>query len=433
MKSPRLFESNIIQSQSQLQSPSSKNKIKNISKEILKNNYNIKSVSTREDRMWNSNLSSSNKSPMLFKDNVNVSPGYGLWCQNIHDHQKFEKFPNKLILSTGVLGGDIESVNSIDKKLIDQLREQVSDLVTKLQSALTKYYDADFRAKRAEETKHEFSDLADMKIKENLEMSKTIKDLQEELVDYSCALSNSKNEIARLQIDLEDEKSKYKSLKLEIENLNAEKNTKIDQLARDNRILIEKIQDLNNPAENQAETIKRNSVAVGRRSGVSLEDNLKKFLSKVEKEEEEKLENPDIPTPVTAKGTFYNNKVLKFQLEIVDLKKKLSEDETQISKLLQIIKSKNEKINLFKNNFENLATLFEENNKDLKWNQQVVHKKNSMIQFLKEKIQQKDDEGKKLLNDIKSLQKNKKVLTFEAGVEVSSEEIFPVKSSILFD
>jgi chromosome segregation ATPase len=429
MKSPTLLENNIVP----YKSPSPKNQIKNISKEILKNNYKLKNISIREDRVWNSNISSSNKSPMLFKDNVNVSPGYGLWCQNLNDYDKVQNFPNKLILSTGVIGSDIESVSSIDKKLIEQLRDQVNDLISKLQSALTKYYDSDFRAKRAEETKHEISDLADKKIKENLELSNTIKNLQEELTDYSCALSNSKNEIARLKKDLDDEKLNYRNLQIELERIISEKNSKIDQLSRDNRILIEKIQNLTTTAENQSDTIKKTSVAVGRRSGVSLENDLKKFLSKVEKEEEDRRENPDIPTPVSAKNSVYNDKVLKFQLEIVDLKKKLSEDESQISKLLQIIKSKNEKINIFKNNFENLASLFEENNKDLRWNQKVVNKKNSMIQFLKEKIQQKDDEGKKLLNDIKSLQKNKKIITFEAGVEVSSEEIFPVKSSILFD
>lgn len=47
-------------------------------------------------------------------------------------------------------------IREVDLKMIEMLKFQNEDLTNKLQTALTKYYEAEYRAKRAEENRETF-------------------------------------------------------------------------------------------------------------------------------------------------------------------------------------------------------------------------------------------------------------------------------------
>jgi hypothetical protein len=386
---------------------SPKSHMKNIGKEIVNTKF-IKNVNYTNVNNINNIIQSSphqNKSPILVKDKINFSPGYGLWCIPVEE-KKYQSPIEEIVCQTatatvtgiGLHPTKYEEINqkelvaNIDKKIIEQLKSQISDLINKLEMALGKFYDADFKATRAEELRMEYLLVTNQKIKEHKEINVYAKSLEDDVAHLNEALSNSKREVSRLMSELKNERIRYEMILKSLEGLKKEYKENQERLEKDILMLREhiKIRDtkfseifenpnLNNNANNSnVSNILNNFINIG----------TKNLKNKTEIEKSKK--NVINSSCNENSNTNVSENILKCQLEIVDLKKKISDDEIQKSKLLEIIKQKKEKIRVFKSDFSKLVLLFDESSKEVKWNQDIVNQKNSMIKVLKDNLKKKE-------------------------------------------
>lgn len=379
--------------------------------------------------------------PVLIKDKVNNSPGFGLWChssENELDHNNYSLTNKNELFSI-----QDPSILNLDKKIIDQLREQNSDLITKLQKALGKYYDAEFRAKRAEELSKDYLEVTELKVREHAEMSNNIQGYEDQIFSLTEALSNARKEITRLGQEILSEQSKAERSKIFYEGLIKEKEIKEEQLSREVMSLMDQIHEINSKKEenltnkyllNTGEDSvrgKRTSVIIPssttnhehrHTSSNNLINQINISQHNINQQDNNIYHSRDLnfkPIPI-------NEQTLKYQLEIVDLKKKVSDEETSKGKLLEIIKKNKEKIKLYKNDLSKLIVLFEECSKEVKWKEDLLSQKNSMIKILKDKMKKQDDESQRLLKSLHKLKIRKS--TNEFGVEVNSDELYMVKA-----
>jgi hypothetical protein len=382
--------------------------------------------------------------PVLIKDKVNNSPGFGLWCHSSENELDRNKFNSANSPKNNLLSIEEPTIMNLDKKIIDQLREQNADLITKLQSALSKYYDAEFRAKRAEELSKDYLEVTELKVKEHREMSNNIQGFEDQIMSLTEALGNARKEITRLTQDIKSEQSNAERSKIFYESVIKEKELKEEQLSREVMNLMNQIQEINSKQqENFTNTNIANMIedsARGKRTSMIVtggnvnpehhrhisSKNLQNQINISQFNTNQSQNYSSNTRDVNFKPIPINDQTLKYQLEIVDLKKKITDEETMKGKLLDIIKKNKEKIKFYKNDLSKLIVLFEECSKEVKWKEDLLNQKNSMIKILKDKMKKKDDEGQRLLKNLEKYKIQKS--TNEFGVEVNSDELVMVKA-----
>ena len=278
-------------------------------------------------------------------------------------------------------------------------------------------------------------------------MSETIDSLNDNIGDLSEALSNSKKEIDRLiklhENYLVDFNSKNSDLEI-LKDKNEKLKIKNKELESHTEILNMKITELNKRLE-------YNQLSLDRVSNRNNHEKIENFTPK-NNNPNNPTNNPTTPNPITNPTTnnFINNpiknpinqnfnqnqrimrnnlplkdqseEILKMQLQILDLRKKIDEDEKIKLNLFEVIKAKKLKYKDLTNEMNKMVNVFEEYMKDNRWSQDKVMQKENEIKVLKDKVKCLTDEVRKLCKDILKYQIARP--TAEIGIEVN----FPIEN-----
>ena len=315
--------------------PSSGNKalIKNVGNNIMNNPSKIPSsipnktqikkpgTSKSNSRKNNfNNIHSTNNKNMILMRDINSTPGNGLWCQQpLKEEEPYESIIPKLNKDLIELDPERES----DKKIISQLKLQIKDLTTQLQSHMAKSYDAEYRAERAENNLQTYIDLLEAKSNELKDIESKNDSLESSISSLNEALNNAKKEIFRLTSELKNESDKNKSLTQNIQNLMIDKERNNVHNSSEVANLMKRIQVINEEKENLIKIIQNRSAKDNQ--GESKEE-IQRILT-----EKNKI--------LTSMETTMN----KALNENAELKRRLNLEEGTKSKLNDIIKKKRRK------------------------------------------------------------------------------------------
>ena len=370
--------------------PSTKNQQNKI------NNFNQNSKNPKNKKPSTPSINQRERNILLVQGS-NQLPGNGLWCQipksKIINDTPYESIIPKIKAESELLN---DPEKAADKKLINELKNQLKDLSLKLQDSLLKCSDAEFRAQRSENLyKNVLEELSNQKnefnnIKENaVSMGTNVDELNE-------ALNNAKKEIFRLQNDVNNEIAKNKELNLKIEKLLIEKDKNNYNNSEEITKLKKNIEKLQLEKENLIKIIQT-------KTNKENDNNIDLILNEKLKQKDGLLKSMETTM----------NKALN---ENAELKKKLNAEENNKIILNNIIAKKNEINEDLKAQIEAMKNYVDNNLKEVKWNQNKVNQKESNIKLMKEKIKKKDEEINNLNKKIENLNKklnNKKKDTNE--------------------
>ena len=405
--------------------PSSGNKalIKNVGNNIMNNPSKIPSsipnktqikkpgTSKSNSRKNNfNNIHSTNNKNMILMRDINSTPGNGLWCQQpLKEEEPYESIIPKLNKDLIELDPERES----DKKIISQLKLQIKDLTTQLQSHMAKSYDAEYRAERAENNLQTYIDLLEAKSNELKDIESKNDSLESSISSLNEALNNAKKEIFRLTSELKNESDKNKSLTQNIQNLMIDKERNNVHNSSEVANLMKRIQVINEEKENLIKIIQNRSAKDNQ--GESKEE-IQRILT-----EKNKI--------LTSMETTMN----KALNENAELKRRLNLEEGTKSKLNDIIKKKEEKIQSLKQQIQEYDESMNNYGTEMKWNQNQINQKDSQIKIIKDKMKKKDEEIVALNKKVEMLKKqllkekeknNNQVVT----VAQNKEELIPVQA-----
>jgi len=312
---------------------------------------------------------------------TNQQSGYGLWCIA---NEKKEEVKTKQIPDEATHKND-GFFNDVDKKLIEKLKRQVTDLTIRLDSALSKSSESEYLAQRSENNRQIYFELAEKRLKEISEYDEKQKILDENIMNLNEALTSAKKEINRLQscLQVEDEKANnyyelYQNLMLEKERREANLSSEVHALSAQLNLI----------------THERENMVKVLQSGPNVNEMASNFQKKFSDFEDKNKTNEIF--------------IGKLQAEIVDLKKKLKVEEGERSKLNEVNKRKNEKIDYFEAEMEKFRGFFEDCKKEVKWNQNTVLQKENDLKVYSDKIKKLTEENTKLTKKIETLSKKKK-------------------------
>ena len=132
---------------------------------IIPNNNNINNNHNKnknneikqKQKPLTSNLNQRERNIILMQDSNGIQ-GDGLWCQApkkkiIEEEKPYISIIPKIKEETKYL---FDTEKLVDKRLIDNLKKQISDLTSQLNAKIIKFTDTEFRAERAENFKKNF-------------------------------------------------------------------------------------------------------------------------------------------------------------------------------------------------------------------------------------------------------------------------------------
>jgi chromosome segregation ATPase len=291
-------------------------------------------------------------------------------------------------------------LNDVDRKLNCQLKDQVHDLLGKLEIVYTQNQQLEYRASRAENKVRGMQDIMEKKINELQQFEQLRRNMEADMVNLNEALSNAKTEIGRMRNELNNEMERsadYHRLYSEM----------LQDKEKNHPGLIYPNNDIGpyNPYQQLIQNFDQSNVYSF--PTIPLDH---PFISKLTEEFEDKLKINEIQQN-------------KLNLEIADLKKKITTEESNKAKLNDIIKSKNEKLEILNYELKKYKEIFVDCGNEVKWNQDLVQQKDSQIKVLKENMKKKDLE---IVNLTKSIEKEKLKAQGKYVEEVVEEKRKPV-------
>jgi chromosome segregation ATPase len=308
------------------------------------------------------------------------------------------------------------------------LKDKVADLVTKLEEALAKYYESDYRTQRAENLKEDYLEIIEKKIAENKAIFEFMDPLNKQIINLSEALTNAKKEIERLN-------NANNLFRAEIKDKNElilDANTKNEKLKRKNFELETENEKINQRLNEQNERIEIIQLSLDRQqSKTDVKDfNTPNSNNKANSKVKAGSINYNANNPQGSLAIYkdQSEEILKMQLQIVDLKKRLSEDEKIRINLFEVIKVKKAKNKSLKDEISKIVSIFEESGKENKWSHDLILQKDNIIKVLKEKINVLNNEMKMLNKKyVKFFNKNTEEKSVEANFPL--EQFVRVKAS----
>ena len=362
------------------------------SNEINKNN-NFKINNNRivkKLKPLTSNLNQRERNIILMKDSNGIQ-GSGLWCQAPRKKVKEEEEKPYISIIPQIKEETkflFDTEKLIDKRLIENLKSQITDLTSQLNEKIIKYSDAEFRAERAQNLKKLLEEELKSKNEELKSYKESSIEMQQDIESLNEALNSAKKEISRLQNELNEQYSKNKELndKLTQYLINKDKDNYLnnDEINKLKKV----IEQLSNEKENLLKVIHNNG---GNFDNGFNEENYKQQL----RDKEKILKSMEIAM----------NKALNENLE---LKKRLQQEEQNKSQLNNIISKKNNINDELKIQIEAMKICVDNNLQKEKWNKSKITQKESNIKLMKDKLIQKEEEIQKLNKKIDILNKKLK-------------------------
>ena len=126
------------------------------------------------------------KNTILVRDTTNMQQGNGLWCINTDrnmtnlkkENLEKQKSEAKSNANNNNNNLNTEIINEFDRKIIENLKFKNKDLTEKLQKALSKAADMEYKVTRYESTMQNYIDLCEEKVEENKEITEKIEGLE---------------------------------------------------------------------------------------------------------------------------------------------------------------------------------------------------------------------------------------------------------------
>jgi chromosome segregation ATPase len=310
-----------------------------------------------------------------------------------------------------------------DKKIIEILKSKNDDLQKQLQQALVKYYDSEFRMQRAEHQREDFWEIIEKKLQENKEIFQANENLNNQISSITQSLNFSKREVERLNKEntklKEEEESrlnKYlilekqyeitsqKAKDFECENQGFKYRVKeLTEKLEIQQLTIDRLKNKNNIYEHDGDDI--SSVKGGNRLNSG------------------KLQSYTLEQKIREQS----DEIIKLQIQVHELKKKLSEDEQLRANLFDVIKSKKQKNKSLKNERDKIAFVNEETGKENKWSHDLILQKDNTIKLQKEKLNNLNNEIKnlnKLLSKYKNLKTEDKAVETDGVYDDSFVKVY---------
>ena len=361
----------------------------NIKNNNINNNNNNKIKP--KPKPLTSNLNQRERNIILMKDSSGVQ-GSGLWCQAskkaiIEEEKPYISIIPQIREETKYIF-DTEKI--IDKRLIENLKSQISDLSNQLNEKISKYTDSEFRAECSDNLKKMLEEELKFKNEELKSYKESSIEMQQDIESLNGALNNAKKEISRLQSELNEECTKNKELNNKLTELliNKDKNNSLnnDEINKLHKI----IEQLNTEKEKLLNNGNNNNNGDYCNNGFN-EENYKQQL----RDKDKILKAMEIAM----------NKALNENLE---LKKKLAQEEQNKNLLNNIINKKNNINDELKIQIDAMKVCVDNNLQKEKWNKSKISQKDNNIKLMKDKLAQKDEEIQKLNKKIEFLNKKLK-------------------------
>lgn len=303
------------------------------------------------------------KNGVILKDASNPNPGFGLWCIDIGtEKDSIMKNQIKEVLSEYDFPNKDEFVDTMDKLLIEKLKDKCNDLEKQLANALSGFYERENKCINAERMQKEYEEI----VKENINQKKLLvaqkKQLEDHVGNLTVALGNAHKEISRLNQVIKDNQLYVDQINKENEEKIKEEKKKQEDLKKQMYLLERQIENLNMRNMPSQET--------------------KKIINPIFNVQNKAIDSSNVKKMEYQLKTM-SDLVLNLQIEISNLKKKIKTLEEDKNTLKEIIKFKDKKNHFQKQNIDNLFMVMEEKNRKEQWNKHLLLEKNEVINTLK--------------------------------------------------
>ncbi len=325
------------------------------------------------------------KDGSILKDAVNSNPGYGLWAINIDDKEKENENSN----SDKIKKYNFKLNNSIDKKLIEELKFRVDDLEKKLSNTLSQTKEKETISFNNEKLIKEFENLVTENTRETMLISYEKNLLENQAKSLRSALRNATNEIDILNREIRKDEQNCKNLYIDYEKKVEEEKKKEDNFKK---IIMEKEKEINRLSKKIEQDSASQNLTTNNSNNKSKID-LKDFF---EKNSTMFGENQKMKMEISA----LNDIILNLQIEIANLKRKLYKLEEDENKLKDIIEFKDKKANYLQKNINDLNKQVLIKNMQSKSNRKIIMKKeNELINIQNHLIE--GEKVNEINNDVK--------------------------------
>ena len=305
------------------------------------------------------------KNGVILKDASNPNPGFGLWCIDIGtDKDSIMKNQIKEVLSEYDFPNKDEFVDTMDKILIEKLKDKCNDLEKQLANALSGFYERENKCINAERMQKEYEEIVNENINQKKILMAQKKQLEDHVGNLTVALGNAHKEISRLNQVIKDNQ-------LYIDQINKENEEKIKEEKKKQEDLKKQMYLL----EQQLEEIHKNTES-------DKEKNNKKIINPNFKVKSSNTES-SIARKMEYQVKTMSDLVLNLQIEISNLKKKIITLEDDKNTLKEIIKFKDKKNKYQKQNIDNLCSVMEEKDREHQWTKHLIKEKNEVISTLR--------------------------------------------------
>ena len=364
----------------------------------------------------------------ILTDAANSNPGFGLWAlktkskdneKNIKkynldtDRKSINTIPsiknniannsniNKIINTTNNIttNKNIDKSQSItftnskndetknsNKLLVENLKMKCNDLETKCTNFLSNLEQKIYMCNNSIKLKREYEKILQDNIKDTQLIKEKVSSLSLENAKLNNVYKNIENELNRLLNVMKTDKENMEKLKEEFNSRLIEEDNERKRLNIILQDAKEKVKSLEEELdqktkENKEENIKNNN----KRTSIINIDIIEKKESTSKKEfEDENL----------------NEMILELELKICNMKKKINNQEEENNKLRKILRFKEEKNGMEKNQLTNLNFLLQFQKENQKNDLNIVSKQDALIKQLKNKFHFKTNKNNKISNSV---------------------------------
>ena len=364
----------------------------------------------------------------ILTDAANSNPGFGLWAlktkskdneKNIKkynldtDRKSINTIPsnknniannsniNKIINTTNniITNKNIDKSQSItftnskndetknpNKLLVENLKMKCNDLETKCTNFLSNLEQKIYMCNNSIKLKREYEKILQDNIKDTQLIKEKVSSLSLENAKLNNVYKNIENELNRLLNVMKTDKENMEKLKEEFNSRLIEEDNERKRLNIILQDAKEKVKSLEDEVdqktkENKEENVKNNN----KRTSIINIDIIEKKESTSKKEfEDENL----------------NEMILELELKICNMKKKINNQEEENNKLKKILRFKEEKNGIEKNQLTNLNFLLQFQKENQKNDLNIVSKQDALIKQLKNKYHFKTNKNNKISNSV---------------------------------
>ena len=347
------------------------------------------------NRTKTSRTLSNNKLLIKQNNNDSINNRYNLTkrtnkqtINNISTINNINNINNTSISKNSITNNNIKSLNisnetknknnekkKSNKKIIDLLTMKCNDLEQKCVNIMSNYTQKENLCKNTIKMKNEFEKM----LKENLEETKSLKEEYQKLSQDNTKLKNvfknTKNEVDRLMNVMRTDKNTINNIREEFEN--RLRNEEIER-ARLNNIL--------NINEKEIEALRKSVYGEGENPNGNINNNnnnTPKKRNSINIGNINIIDNKNSSKKKDFEIDNLNNIILELEIKISNLKKKIVKTDEENDKLRNVLRFKEQKDEIEKNNLTNLFNLLQHTTKNRQNELNTINEQNYIITNLK--------------------------------------------------